>query len=152
MRTTTGIQFDVVAVDATHKAQEWLIPWGALGLDAPAQAGQRLGFSGGFNDKDGDSPETAELRWMLKDPWVGLGEANYWGDLEVASSATFSGCSGAIHPHHAMSAASAVVGHATTYALDGRISGIPAGSAAVRVVRKTDGGRVMALIQGQTQR
>jgi hypothetical protein len=85
-RTARGIEVEVVQVDATHKVQEWFLPWETYGSGIAAGtdiSGQRLGFSGGYNDKDGDNASADCLRWLGKDPWVGKGVTNYWGDLQL---------------------------------------------------------------------
>jgi hypothetical protein len=51
-RNDFGIEFDAVSLAPNVRAQEWFIPWDALGHDAEPVVGQRLGFSPGYNDMD----------------------------------------------------------------------------------------------------
>ncbi len=88
-----GLQVEVVATDATHKVQEWFFPWEylgdgiAVGTDISAT---RIGFAGGYNDKDGDNPDPDKLRWPgAGDPWAGDAQTvNYWGDILLPSGIT----------------------------------------------------------------
>lgn len=88
-RALLGFEVEVVTIDATHKAQEWYFPWdkfGSVGVpDGTNLAGTKLGFAGGYNDKDGDNPEMDCLRWTLRDPWAAKVEGNYWGDMLIGS-------------------------------------------------------------------
>ena len=81
------IQIDFITINANQKAQEWFFPWEHYGKGVAAEdlrPGLKLGFSGGYNDKDGDNPDPDCLRWLLKDPW--FGDANYWGDFEIVEA------------------------------------------------------------------
>jgi hypothetical protein len=77
---------EVITVDATHKTQEWFVPWEKLGDGIEVGTslnGKRIGFAGGYNDKDGDNPNPDKLRWPeTGDPWAADAlTVNYWGDL-----------------------------------------------------------------------
>jgi hypothetical protein len=87
-RAVHGFEVEAVTVDATHKVQEWFLPWDTWGTEGLAPgtplAGLRLGFAGGYNDMDGDNPNPDCLRWPLGgDPWTS--DQNYWGDMLLAS-------------------------------------------------------------------
>ena len=87
LKSVLNIDIEVISIDATHKAQEWFFPWDRFGATAAlvpgtALAGKRLGFSGGYNDKDGDNATPDCLRWAGgHDPWVGA----YWGDMLLSA-------------------------------------------------------------------
>lgn len=85
--TYNGMAMEVVKVDDTHKTQEWFIPWsqvGVGGVSGAKTAGTRFGFSGGYNDMDGEDGEVKSLRWKLYDPFAGAENAlASWGDLEL---------------------------------------------------------------------
>lgn len=78
-----GFQVDVIQdTDPTIKHQEWFFPWQSYGKGIEVGTtldGMKLGFSGGYNDKDGDNVEPHCLRWLGKDPWAG--DDNYWGNF-----------------------------------------------------------------------
>lgn len=84
-----NIEIDVVTsgLGANQKAQEWFFPWIHYGKGLAVGTvldGMKLGFSGGYNDKDGDNTAPDCLRWLGKDPWDGT--VNYWGDFEIQST------------------------------------------------------------------
>jgi hypothetical protein len=97
-----GFGFDVVHEDQAHKVQEWFIPWASVGnggLAAVPSPGTHLGFTGGYNDKDGDDPNCSEMRWLGQDPWASdAQQVQYWGDL-VMSGEFVAGpvCGGPVH-------------------------------------------------------
>jgi hypothetical protein len=83
-KNTYGFDIEVVQVDATHKVQEWFVPWTSFGnggvTAGTALANKLFAFAGGYNDMDGDLTEPQCLRWPNgKDPWIG--DQNYWGDM-----------------------------------------------------------------------
>jgi hypothetical protein len=82
-----GFEAEVVTVDATHRVQEWFVPWEKYGTGLVVGSlldGMLMAFAGGYNDLDGDSPDHDALRWPNgKDPWIG--DQNYWGDIMMAS-------------------------------------------------------------------
>ncbi len=83
-KTLYGFEVDVIELSATEKAQEWFFPWQSYGKGIEVGTlldGMKLGFSGGYNDKDGDNPDPDCLRWLGKDPWAG--DDNYWGDFHL---------------------------------------------------------------------
>lgn len=142
LQATLGIRIEVVAVDATHKVQEWFIPWRSLGngMTSVPGPGARLAFSGGYNDRDGDNPTAGELRWMGKDPWAEDAKTvNYWGDLVMDASFPAT-CQMSVRSGiRALGSAPNARGVAT-YALDGRASQRGASSTpGVRVLRAVDG-------------
>lgn len=76
-----GVKAEVVTLDGTHKATEWFYPWDFLDVNNEF-AGDRFGFTVGYNDKDGDNTNPDCLRWLGKDPWAGDAQTvNYWGDI-----------------------------------------------------------------------
>ncbi len=88
LATLYHIEIDIVTqgLGANQKAQEWFFPWIHFGKGLSIGTvldGMKLGFSGGYNDKDGDNTNPDCLRWTGKDPW--FGDANYWGDFEIQS-------------------------------------------------------------------
>ncbi len=81
-----GIEVDVIEVDATHKQQEWKLPW--WGYASGGVTGgtnlldTKLAFAGGYNDVDADGEAPDKLRWPgPKDPWVSSAADNQYGDL-----------------------------------------------------------------------
>jgi hypothetical protein len=98
-RALFGIQIENLKTDYYYKAQEWFIPWSEYGggLAAEPDAGTRLAFTAGFNDRDegehfppgvntsgGTVKASNALRWIGRtDPW-GAGEPPYaWGEIEL---------------------------------------------------------------------
>jgi hypothetical protein len=48
-----GLQIENIKTDYFYKAQEWFIPWSEIGgLSSEPDAGSRIAFSGGYNDRD----------------------------------------------------------------------------------------------------
>ena len=93
-----GMSMKVVSLDANTKAQEWFIPWswvGTGGISNLAQ-GTKIGFSGGYNDMDGDGAEVKCLRWQRYDPFAGGDEEGQisnnaldsWGDMVIVEEIT----------------------------------------------------------------
>jgi hypothetical protein len=89
-----GMAMEAIVVDETHKAQEWFLPWAQLGNGGVIGLldGRRFGFTGGYNDSDGDGKFVNCLRWKNMDPYQGptrIAEAELlfettWGDLHMA--------------------------------------------------------------------
>ena len=94
-----GIQIENIKTDYFYKVQEWFIPWSEYGGGLPGEpeAGTRLAFTAGFNDRDegehfppgvnssgGSVKASNALRWIGKtDPW-GANKAPYaWGEIEL---------------------------------------------------------------------
>ena len=98
-----GIEIENIKTDYFYKAQEWFIPWGeyGAGLKGEPDAGTRMGFAAGFNDRDegehfppgktssgGSVHASNGIRWIGKtDPW-GAGpiyaKPPYaWGEIEL---------------------------------------------------------------------
>ncbi|MBN2092713.1 hypothetical protein JW964_24035 [candidate division KSB1 bacterium] len=94
-----GIEIENIKTDYFYKAQEWFIPWSEYGGGLPSEpdAGTRLSFSGGFNDRDegehfppgvtssgGSVKASNELRWIGKsDPWGSSKSPYNWGEIEL---------------------------------------------------------------------
>ncbi len=94
-----GIQIENIKTGYYCKAQEWFIPWSEYGggLEGEPEAGTKLAFTAGFNDRDegehfppgvttsgGTVKASNALRWLGRtDPW-GAGEPPYaWGEIEL---------------------------------------------------------------------
>ncbi len=146
-----GMKVEVIALDATHKAQEWFFPWKFLGsegiLEGTDISSRRIAFTGGYNDKDGDNTTNHCLRWTTKDPWVGAGETNYWGDILLAADV------GQVvyeetrveQPLSAAGASRAAVGPASYYTLKGEAvsgRGLSSVSNGTVLLKKVTGGAV----------
>lgn len=82
-----GFMVDVISIDGNTKGQEWFFPWEKFGqgiAEGTPLDGMKVGFSGGYNDKDGDSDQPDCLRWLGKDPWAADAQTvNQWGDFEL---------------------------------------------------------------------
>ncbi|MBN1895940.1 hypothetical protein JW906_15755 [bacterium] len=94
-----GIEIENIQTGYFLKAQEWFIPWSEFGGGLPGEpeAGTRLGFSGGFNDRDegehfppgvtssgGSVKASNGLRWIGKsDPWGSNQPPFNWGEIEL---------------------------------------------------------------------
>ncbi len=94
-----GIQIENIKVDYYYKAQEWFIPWSEIGGGLPGEpdAGTRIAFSTGFNDRDkgehfppgvtssgGTLKASNALRWINKsDPWRSNKPPYNWGEIEI---------------------------------------------------------------------
>jgi hypothetical protein len=98
-RNLFGIQIENLKTDYYYKVQEWFIPWSEYGggLAGEPEAGTRLAFTAGFNDRDegehfppgvtssgGSVNASNALRWIGKtDPW-GSNKTPYgWGEIEL---------------------------------------------------------------------
>lgn len=94
-----GIQIENIKTEPFYKIQEWFIPWSEYGggLNEEPEAGTRLAFTAGFNDRDegehfppgvtssgGTLKASNALRWIGRtDPW-GTSEPPYaWGEIEL---------------------------------------------------------------------
>ena len=94
-----GIQIENIKTDYYYKVQEWFIPWSEYGegMAGEPEAGSRLAFTAGFNDRDegehfppgvtssgGSVKASNALRWIGRtDPW-GANKAPYgWGEIEL---------------------------------------------------------------------
>ncbi|MFO7670386.1 MAG: hypothetical protein R6W31_12060 [Bacteroidales bacterium] len=94
-----GIQIENIKTDYYYKVQEWFIPWSEYGggMAGEPDAGTRLAFTAGFNDRDegehfppgvtssgGSVNGSNALRWIGKtDPW-GANKAPFgWGEIEL---------------------------------------------------------------------
>ena len=94
-RAQKGIQVRWVKLDRFHRAQEWLIPWTAIGqpndISAEPAVGTRLAFCPSYTDRDqgGEDPGTPKtLVWIdHTSPWsfpATHGDPpKGWGDLEI---------------------------------------------------------------------
>ncbi len=94
-----GILIENVKTDYYFKAQEWFIPWSEYGggLSREPEAGTRLAFSAGFNDRDqgehfppgvtssgGSLKASNALRWIgSTDPWGSNKPPYAWGEIEL---------------------------------------------------------------------
>jgi len=94
-----GIQIENVKTDYFYKAQEWFIPWSEYGggLSGEPEAGTRLAFTAGFNDRDqgehfppgvtssgGSVKASNALRWIGNtDPWGSNKPPYAWGEIEL---------------------------------------------------------------------
>ncbi len=94
-----GIRIENLKTDHFHKAQEWFIPWSEYGggLDGEPDAGTRLAFTAGFNDRDhgehfppgvtssgGSLKASNALRWINNtDPWGSNKPPYAWGEIEL---------------------------------------------------------------------
>jgi hypothetical protein len=92
-----GMAMEVVSVDATTKSQEWFVPWshvGTGGISGTITAGTQFGWTGGYNDRDGDGAAEADcLRWTNGyDPFTSddAQALASWGDMEAAEDITIS--------------------------------------------------------------
>jgi hypothetical protein len=102
-KSQLGLQIENIKTDYFYKVQEWFIPWSEYGgglLDEP-DAGTRLGFTCGYNDRDegehfppgvtssgGSIQASNSIRWIGKtDPWgsgPSSGKPPYaWGEIEI---------------------------------------------------------------------
>ncbi len=137
-----GIEFEVMGVDATHKAQEWFIPWRSVGnggLPEVPSSGTRIALSGGYNDKDGDNPSPGELRWLGRDPWAAdAQQTQYWGDLAMGDGfVAGTPCAMGVRGVNPATPARVFVSHGTApseYLIDGRRAGAGTGPRACGVV------------------
>ncbi len=98
-RNQFGIEVENIKTDHFYKAQEWFIPWREYGDGLPGEpdAGTRLGFSPGFNDRDGGEhfppgvtssggsvKASNALRWIGKtNPWGSSQPPYAWGEIEL---------------------------------------------------------------------
>jgi hypothetical protein len=94
-----GIQIENIKTNHFYKAQEWFIPWSEYGggLSEEPDAGTRLAFSAGFNDRDqgehfppgvtssgGSLKASNALRWIGgTDPWGSNKPPYAWGEIEL---------------------------------------------------------------------
>jgi len=94
-----GIEVENIKTDHFYKAQEWFIPWSEYGGDLPGEpdAGTRLSFSPGYNDRDegehfppgvtssgGSVKASNALRWIGKtNPWGSSKPPYAWGEIEL---------------------------------------------------------------------
>ena len=96
-----GLEIESIKTGHFYKAQEWFIPWSQIGsgFETEPDAGTRIAFSGGYNDRDegehlpvgvnssgGITKASNSLRWINKsDPWSSgpkYGEPPYnWGEI-----------------------------------------------------------------------
>jgi hypothetical protein len=98
-----GLEIENIKTDYFYKVQEVFIPWSEYGGGLPGEpdAGTRLGFAAGFNDRDegehfppgvntsgGSVHASNAIRWIGRtDPW-GAGPAHSkppyaWGEIEI---------------------------------------------------------------------
>ena len=94
-----GIEVENVKTDPFYKAQEWFVPWSEYGggFAAEPDAGTRMGFSPGFNDRDegehfppgvtssgGSVKASNALRWIGNtNPWGSSKPPYAWGEIEL---------------------------------------------------------------------
>lgn len=139
-KTLHNLEIDIIGVDATHKAQEWFVPWPNFGAGVAVGtdlSGKRFGFAGGYNDMDGDNAEPDKLRWPQDgDPWADMSVKSYWGDILVPSDmGAVEGV--AVRKPVARTAVPAMSAHAETFTLRGeRLS---SGANTAVVVRRSAG-------------
>jgi hypothetical protein len=148
-----NLHVEVVTVDATHKVQEWFIPWTNFGNGGfpvgTAIAGKRVGFSGGYNDKDGDNAVEDKLRFTGKDPWSTV-ITDAWGDMLIPSDVgpVEAYSTGVIKSTNARGVSASRVVATEYYSLSGSriapesLQQLPANSVCVKVSRLADGRRV----------
>jgi hypothetical protein len=96
-----GMSIEVYKIDATHKGQEWFIPWECVGISGlktgEILSGRHFAFTCGYNDQDIANPAGAPsdvlppptvrcLRWKLYDPFSSTAALalESWGDIEMA--------------------------------------------------------------------
>jgi hypothetical protein len=152
-----NLHAEVVTIDATHKVQEWFIPWTSFGNGGfpfgTSLNGRRLGFAAGYNDKDGDNALEDKLRFTGKDPWS-TSVADAWGDLLIAADMPgppcptgYDSCSAA-RPVTATGVTASRVVATDYYDLSGSriapevVRQLPANSVCIKVLRFADGHRV----------
>ncbi|HYW94620.1 MAG TPA: hypothetical protein VE870_03430 [Bacteroidales bacterium] len=98
-REEFGVKIENVKLDYYLKAQEWFIPWSEFGggFKGEPDAGTRMGFSAGFNDRDagehfppgvtssgGTLKASNAIRWIdRKDPWASNKPPYAWGEIEL---------------------------------------------------------------------
>ncbi len=96
-----GIQMENVKLDYYLKAQEWFIPWSEFGggFASEPDAGTRMAFSPGFNDRDegehfppgvtssgGSFKASDAIRWIGKsNPWGSSKPPFNWGEIELGA-------------------------------------------------------------------
>ena len=101
-KSQLGIEIENINPGYYIKAQEWFIPWSEYGggFEIEPDAGTRLGFTAGFNDRDegehfppgvsssgGSVKASNALRWIGKtDPWGSNKPPFGWGELELGSA------------------------------------------------------------------
>ncbi|MBN1998537.1 hypothetical protein JW935_13345, partial [candidate division KSB1 bacterium] len=94
-----GIEIENIKTVYFNKAQEWFIPWSEYGggFSKEQDAGTRMGFSPGFNDRDagehfppgvnssgGSVKASNGLRWIGKaNPWGSNKPPYNWGEIEL---------------------------------------------------------------------
>lgn len=87
LQRAKGIEVRFAHLGPFRRAQQWFLPWSALGLPGEPEVGSRLGFAPGYNDRDSGSA-TKQLRWVDRSsPWAcALSEGSGprgWGDLVI---------------------------------------------------------------------
>jgi len=86
-----GMHMEVVQVDATHKAQEWFVPWQNFGDVQNGVSGdlsgKKFAFTAGYNDMDGDGGDVGCLRWKKSDPFASVTAGHdpfgSWGNMQM---------------------------------------------------------------------
>ena len=81
--TVDGMTMDLITTDATHRTQEWFIPWAVWGITSQVE-GAQYGFTGGYNDTDNDAMGCPNsLRWSgLCDPYCAA-DVSVWGNAQL---------------------------------------------------------------------
>jgi hypothetical protein len=76
-------KFEVVKIDDSTKAQEWLIPWARVGagMQKP-EPGKKIAFIAGYNDVDSGMTDADMLRW--KNYCDAYCPRANWGDIEFS--------------------------------------------------------------------
>jgi hypothetical protein len=150
-----GLRVEIITVDATHRVQEWFIPWTSFGNGGfplgTAMAGKRLGFAGGYDDRDGDSGTTTvdKLRFTGKDPWAS--DANYWGDLLIAADMPpVESATGVTAPARAVGLSTSRVVATECYSLRGER--LPASTAPALIVKRQANGTHLTMSIAQRGR
>ncbi len=98
-RTAYGTSIKTLSRGYFEKAQEWFVPWSEYGGGLPSEpdAGTRLCFAPGYNDRDegehlppgrtssGGSVKASDaMRWIGKsDPWGSSKPPFSWGEIEL---------------------------------------------------------------------
>jgi hypothetical protein len=146
-----GFEAEIITVDATHKVQEWFIPWTKFGNggfpEGTAMAGKRLAFAGGYNDKDGDNATEDKLRFTGKDPWS-TSITDAWGDMLLAADMPPVETVGVIKSAKTTGVSAGRVIATEYYTLSGsriapeNVKQLPANSVCVKVGRLADGRRL----------
>lgn len=151
-----GVVYELLVLSDTTYELELFMPWTwfVSGTENSIPAGSRMAFTFGYNDKDGGDVDPSCLRWLGKDPWAG--DANYWGDLLLATDSTLSARRHGAFPTAMADARGAQPPPdfaARVYDLQGREMGGVGGVAGVTVLLgRRHGGSRIRMLQAKTGR